>query len=162
RASGIAAGCVARRRLLRAARRASAAPCAVAAARARGGEAQAWRPARRGDDQSAVATRAAELLRGPHARATARARAARAAGALSRVRPGRGEVRERARAAGRRRRASCRHPLRAARLRDRRETMSHVSCGFVTNASPTRAVFAGRLDAIGAGGGFPVFTCETR
>ena len=61
----------------------------VRAARARRREAPAGRPPRRRDDQPALAARAPQLLRRPHARAAARsrdARAARGAGGLPRGR----------------------------------------------------------------------------
>ena len=88
--------------------------------RARRREAPPGRPARRGDDQPALAARAPLLLRRPDPRAAARPRDARAAGEAGRLPRGRDALPQRAAPRRRRRRADPRDPLRAARLRDRR------------------------------------------
>ena len=100
-------------------------------------EAAPGRAARRGDDQPAVAARAAELLRRPHARAAARPRDAGAARRAGRLPRGRDALPERARRAARdprrpgdrRQRAPAeRAPVRAARLRDPRPHMRIAVC----------------------------------
>ena len=101
----------------------------VRAARARRREAPAGRPARRRDDQPALAARPPQLLRRPHARAAARSRDAGAAREAGRLPRGRDALPERARRAARdprrpddrrERPQAERHPVRAARLRDPR------------------------------------------
>ena len=91
-------------------------------------EAPPRRPARRRDDQPALAARPPLLLRRPDARAAARPRDARAARAAGRLPRGRDPLPQRAAPRRRRRRADPRDPLRAARLRDRRQNLRIAVC----------------------------------
>src|SRR5205085_786200 len=125
-------------------------------------EAPRRRAARRGDNQPVVTARTAQLLRGSHACAAARAGDARAARASGWFRGDRDSLPERARRTADRARRSGdrverpppqRAPVRAARLRARGAYLVVIRIHtFVTHALQTRTTFRPRLSVGGSGG----------